>query len=63
MENTHEAIVSREVWERANELIAVKRREYRKTLTGDLNIFRDCSNAQTAARHSAAENTGQTAGI
>ena len=39
VENTHEAIVSREVWERANELIAVKRREYRKTLTGDLNIF------------------------
>ena len=38
-ENTHEAIVSREIWERANELIAVKRREYRKTLTGDLNIF------------------------
>ena len=39
VENTHEAIVSREIWERANELIAVKRREYRKTLTGDLNIF------------------------
>ena len=39
VENTHEAIVSREIWERANELIAVKRREYRKALTGDLNIF------------------------
>ena len=39
VENTHEAIVSREIWERANELIAVKRREYRKTLTGVLNIF------------------------
>ena len=39
VENTHEPIVSRETWERANELIAVKRREYKKTLTGDLNIF------------------------
>ena len=39
VENTHEPIVSREIWERANELIAVKRRDYKKTLTGDKNIF------------------------
>ena len=39
VENTHEPLVSREVWERANELIAVKRQDYKKTLTGDLNLF------------------------
>lgn len=39
VENTHEPVVSRDIWERANELVAVKRREYKKTLTGDLNIF------------------------
>ncbi|MGN0462934.1 MAG: recombinase family protein, partial [Ruminococcus sp.] len=39
VENTHEPIVSRETWERANELIAVKRREYKETLKDDLNIF------------------------
>ena len=39
VENTHEPIVSRETWERANELVAVKRREYKETLKDDLNIF------------------------
>lgn len=39
VENTHEPIVSRDTWERANELIAVKRRKYKDTLSGDLNIF------------------------
>lgn len=37
--HTHEPIVSRDTWERANELIAVKRRKYKDTLSGDLNIF------------------------
>lgn len=39
VEDTHEPIVSRDTWERANELIAVKRRKYKDTLSGDLNIF------------------------
>lgn len=57
VENTHEPIVSREVWERANELIAVKRREYKKTLSGDLNIFSgllkcaDCGKALSRRRY------------
>lgn len=39
VENTYEPIVSRDVWERANDLIAVKRREFKASLSGDLNIF------------------------
>ena len=34
VENTHEPIVSREVWERANNMIAVKRREYNEKMKG-----------------------------
>ena len=37
--NVCSSIVSRETWERANELVAVKRREYKETLKDDLNIF------------------------
>lgn len=34
VEDTHEPLVSRELWERANKLVSVKRQEYKETLSG-----------------------------
>ena len=39
VEGTHEPLVSRDLWEHANGLISVKRREYQKTLTGYRSLF------------------------
>jgi uncharacterized protein YozE (UPF0346 family) len=39
VENTHEPLVSRDLWEHANNLISVKRREYKETLTGYRSLF------------------------
>lgn len=54
VENTHEPLVSREVWERANQLVAAKRQDYRETLTGDMNIFSGllkCGDCHKAMSH------------
>jgi DNA invertase Pin-like site-specific DNA recombinase len=39
VEDTHEPLVSRELWEHANKLIAVKRQDYKETLTGNRALF------------------------
>lgn len=39
VEDTHEPLVSKEVWERANKLIAVKRQDYKETVQNPANLF------------------------
>lgn len=39
VEDTHEPLVSRELWERANKLVSVKRQEYKETLSGYRSLF------------------------
>lgn len=62
VENTHEPIVSRELWEKANQLVKVKRQEYKETLTGRENIFSgiikcaDCGKALSSAKYGSHSN-------
>ncbi len=55
--NTHEALVSRETWERANELIAIKRRDAQSLRKEHQNIFAgllkcgDCGKAMTRRKY------------
>lgn len=57
VENTHEPIVSRQLWEKANSLVKVKRQEYRESLKGRRNIFSgiikcaDCGKAMSIAKY------------
>ena len=62
VENTHEPIVSKETWERANELIAVRRREYKESLRHEPNIFSgllkcaDCGKAMSRRKYGSHSN-------
>jgi DNA invertase Pin-like site-specific DNA recombinase len=53
VKDTHEPIVSRDLWSRANELVSVKRQAYKETLTGYRSLFAgllkcaDCGKAMT----------------
>ena len=56
IENTHEAIVTRELFNQANELVKVKRQEYKASLKGTNNPFAgvlkcaDCGKAMTISK-------------
>lgn len=58
-ENTHEPLVSRDVWERANQLIAKKRQDFKDQMAaaGNVNIFAgilkcaDCGFAMTRRKY------------
>lgn len=62
VENTHEPIVSRELWNNANELVSVKRQEYKASLTGYISPFtgllkcHDCGKAMTRRRYGSNSN-------
>ena len=53
VENTHEPLVSRDLWERANNLISVKRRESQANMSGYRSLFagllkcNDCNKAMS----------------
>jgi DNA invertase Pin-like site-specific DNA recombinase len=55
--DTHEPLVSRELWHRANELVSVKRQEAKENLTGQVNLFKglikcaDCDKALTRRKY------------
>ena len=55
--DTHEALVPREVWERANQLIAIKRQDYKATVKNPANLFNgilkcaDCGKALTRRKY------------
>lgn len=57
VQDTHEAIVSREVWERANQLVAVKKQDYKQTVQNPSNLFSgilkcaDCGKALTRRKY------------
>ncbi len=57
VENTHEPLVSRDLWEHANTLISVKRREYKETLTDKRSLFAgllkcaDCGKAMSRRKY------------
>lgn len=57
VENTHEPLVSKDIWERANELISVKRHAAQACSYGEENIFAgllkcaDCGMAMTRRRY------------
>lgn len=57
VENTHEPIVSRELWHTANELVAVKRQEYKNSKTGYISPFagllkcHDCGKALSRRKY------------
>ena len=38
VENTHEPLVSREVWEKANKLVSIKRQDYKQAVKNSTNI-------------------------
>lgn len=55
--DTHEPLVSREIWERANRMLSVKRQDYRQDRKNDSCIFNgilkcaDCGRAMTRRRY------------
>ncbi len=57
VQDTHEALVSREVWERANQLIAVKRQDYKDSIKNPTNLFSgllkcaDCGKAMSRRKY------------
>ena len=57
VENTHEPLVSRELWNIANELVSVKRQEFKAAMTGYISPFKgllkcnDCGKAMTRRKY------------
>lgn len=57
VENTHEPLVSRELWHTANELVAVKRQEYKNSKSGYISPFagllkcHDCGKALSRRKY------------
>lgn len=62
IENTHEPLVSRKLWDRANELVAVKRQEFKNSLSGYVSPFtgllkcHDCGKAMTRRKYGSNSN-------
>ena len=62
VENTHEPLVSKEVWERANEMISIKRHSAQQNRSEDGNIFAgilkcaDCGKALTRRKYGSNSN-------
>lgn len=60
VQDTHEPLVSREVWEHANKLIAVKRQDYKDSVVGGKNMFSgilkcaDCGKALSRRKYGSA---------
>lgn len=60
--DTHEPLVSREDWERANELIAIKRQDFKDSLKNSPNLFAgilkcaDCGKAMTRRKYGSKNN-------
>jgi len=60
VEGTHEPLVSRELFDIANEVVSVKRQSYKESLTGAANPFKgllkcaDCGKAMTRRRNGSA---------
>jgi len=58
--DTHEPLVSREVWEHANKLVAVKRQDYKDSVVGGKNMFSgilkcaDCGKALSRRKYGSA---------
>lgn len=57
VQDTHEGLVSRDVWERANQLVAIKRQDYKNNGQNSANLFNgilkcaDCGKALTRRKY------------
>lgn len=57
VQDTHEGLVSRDVWERANQLVAIKRQDYKDSVQSSGNLFNgilkcaDCGKALTRRKY------------